>query len=247
MDKVIKFTATVFIVIFVVFISILAYNAFVENAYRQSLVSTYSYKCTISSDAVLTNVTLFIPVPVDNAGNSPMVERFSIREVNGLPPEWKTMLLGSNKGTMVKISTPVINPAQNGTMGKEYTIELTLRAPSPRLIDTRTPLVNDAMFRPVQDLRNADCRETTGGGTGKGTCYSYSSAVYADYSSSLDARVSIGSEVAGRNEWKIFEPAFNEYQTSISVLMTGDQHGWVIARGFMEVGVGSYDVPVIKK
>jgi hypothetical protein len=245
MDKVIKFTAAVFIVIILVFISILAYNAFVENAYRQSLVSTYSYKCTISSDAVLTNVTLFIPVPVDNAGNSPIVERFSVREVNGLPPEWKTTLVGSNKGTMVKISIPVINPAQNGATGKEFTIELTLRAPSPRLIDTRAPLVNDAMFHPVQDLRNADCRETTGGGTGKGTCYSYSGAVYADYSSSLDAHVSIGSDVVGRNEWKIFEPAFNEYRTSISVLMTGDHHGWVIARGFMEVGVGSYDAPVI--
>jgi hypothetical protein len=247
MDKVIKITITVFIVIFVVYISILTYNAFAENAYRQSLMSTYAYKCTISSDEMLTNVTLFIPVPADNAGNSPIVERFSVRDVNGLTAEWKTTLIGSNKGTVVEMKTPVINPAQNGTTGKNYTAELTIHAPSRHLVDTRTPLVNDVMFRPVQDLRTIECHDATGGGTGKGTCYSFSGAVYADYSSSLNAHVSISSEMVGRNEWKIFKPAFNEYRTSISVMMVGDHHGWIVSKGSVETGIGSYDVPILKK
>jgi hypothetical protein len=243
MDKVIKITVTVFIVIFVVFISVFAYNAFVENAYNRSLVSTYAYRCSISSDAMLTNVTLFIPIPVNNAGNSPIVERFSVREVNGLPPEWKTTLLGSNKGTMVEVKTPLINPVQNGTTGTNYTIELIINASSPRLIDTRTPLVNDAMFRPVQDLRTIKCPDATSGGTGKGNCYSFSTAMYADYTSSPTTRVMISSEVVGRNEWKIFEPAFNEYRTSISAFIIGDHHGWVASKGSVGTGVGSYDVP----
>jgi YbbR domain-containing protein len=63
MDKIIKNAAVLVIIIFVLFVSIASYNAFVEKAYRESLKSSYSYSCTISTDSVLTNVTLFIPVP----------------------------------------------------------------------------------------------------------------------------------------------------------------------------------------
>jgi len=245
MDKVIKIVSGLFVIIFLLFASIASYHVFVENAYRESLESTYSYSCAISTDSVLTNVTLFIPVPSGKTGNSPVIERFGVRGIEGIPPEWKTALTGSNKGTYVEITTPVIAPVLNGTNKNGYAVELSLHTTSPRLIDTRDPQGNDAVFHPMQDVRKVDCTTTTSSTTGKGACYTYLGSVYADYSASPDARVTISSEVAGRNSWKIFEAEENEYRASISVLMFGDQHGWIAAKGILKTGIGSYNDPVL--
>jgi hypothetical protein len=245
MDKVIKSAAGLFIIIFVLFVSIAAYHAFVEKAYRESITSTYSYTCTISTDSVLSNVTLFIPVPSRTTGNSLIIERFSVRGIEGIPLEWKTTLTGSNKGTYVEIKTPVIAPVQNGSTKNGYTVLLSLHTTSPRLVDTQNPQDNDAVFHPMKDMKMVDCPATANGTTGKGACYSYVSTVYADYSASPDARVTISSEVVGRNIWKIFEAEENEYRASISVLMFGDQHGWITAKGFLETRIGSYNAPFL--
>jgi hypothetical protein len=243
MDKVIKIVSGLFIIIFVLFASIASYHVFVENAYLESLKSTYSYTCTISTDSVLTNVTLFIPVPADKTGNSPVVEQFSIRGIEGIPPDWKTALTGSNKGTYVEITTPVIALVLNGTNKNGYAVELSLHTTAPRLIDTRDPQGNDAVFHPMQAVRKVDCTTTASSTTSKGACYTYLGTVYADYSASPDAQVTIRSEMVGRNNWKIFEAEENEYRASISVLMFGDQHGWITAKGILETGIGSYNAP----
>jgi len=128
MDKIIRITSGLLIVILVLFVSITAYTVFVETAYRGSLVSTYSYSCIISTDAVLRNVTLFIPIPADNRGNSPVVERYSVRDIQGLPSDWKTTLIGSNKGTVVQIQAPVIAPAGNATSSRVSGYELILES-----------------------------------------------------------------------------------------------------------------------
>ncbi len=73
MDKIIKITLGIFIVILVAFTATVAFNASVETAYRNSLASTYSYTLTLTTDSRLDNVTLFIPVPDDRTGNSPIV------------------------------------------------------------------------------------------------------------------------------------------------------------------------------
>ena len=63
MDKIIKITLGIFIVILVAFTATVAYNAYVKTAYQNSLASTYSYTLTITTDSRLDNVTFFIPVP----------------------------------------------------------------------------------------------------------------------------------------------------------------------------------------
>jgi len=245
MDKVIKSAAGLIIIIFVLFVSVATYHAFVEKAYRESLTSTYSYTCTITTDSVLSDVTLFIPVPSRTTGNSLIIERFSVRGIEGIPLEWKTTLTGSNKGTYVEIKTPVIAPVQNATTKNGYTAFLSLHATSPRLVDTQNPQDNDAVFHPMREMRMVECPGTANGTTGKGACYNYVSTVYADYSASPDARVTISSDIIGKNTWKIFEPAKNEYRSSISVLIFGEHHGWITAKGFLETGIGSYDAPFL--
>jgi hypothetical protein len=101
MDKIIKITLGLFIVILVAFTGIITYTTYTETAYKNSLAGTYTYTCTITTDAPLYNVTLFIPVPADLTGNSPMVSGFSSHMMNGVPAEWDTTLFDTGKSTLL--------------------------------------------------------------------------------------------------------------------------------------------------
>jgi hypothetical protein len=242
MDKIIKIASGLFIIIIVLFGSIASYNAFVEKAYHESLKSTYSYTVTISTSGELRNVTFFIPVPANPNGNSPFVEQFSIGNFTGIPVGWETTLLGSNKGTMVKIQIPVVV----GSDGAGFSVRTSSDARTSKVIDTKSPQDRDIVLSPVQDLKEVRCVEFEDYKPGA-TCYRYQSAVYADYESSPNVKVEISSRIDGKNEWKIFEPAYNQYTNSISVTMLGENHGWVTTKGEMQACIGSYNVPVLSQ
>jgi hypothetical protein len=247
MDKIIKITLGLFIVILVAFTATAAYNVYVEISYRNSLASTYSYALTLTTDSRLDNVTLFIPVPDDRAGNSPIVVQYSSHEIPQIPGDWKTELFGTGKATLVKIGTPSIIPPDGTSAAHPFTISVSTQVPSGTIIDTENPIYNSAIFRPVQDLRNTSC--TVIMGTVQGSpgpeCFTYDTAVYADYQTDPNATVIIRSALTGTNNWKIFGPESNEFQTNISVMMHGQQHGWAVAQGYLEEGMGVYDNPVL--
>jgi hypothetical protein len=240
MDKVIRITAGIFIFIFVVFAATGLYGLYVGNEYRRTLVSTYSYTLTISTSEKLQDVTFFIPVPANTGGNSPFVEQYSTATFTGIPAGWEASLLGSNKATMLKIRAPVIA----GSDGAGFSVRTSSDARTGQVIDTRSPQDRDIVLRPVQELKEVSCAEFRDAAPGA-TCYRYQCAVYADYESSPNAKVEISSTITGKNEWKIFEPAYNRYTNAISVTMLGNNHGWVTAKGELQAGIGSYDAPKI--
>ncbi len=98
------------------------------------------------------------------------------------------------------------------------------------------------MFRPVQGLETTGCRDSGTAGSGA-RCYTYQTALFADYRADPNATVTITSSLTGRNDWTIFEPKENEYRTGINVLMSGDQKGWSTVSGDLEEGVGANDAP----
>jgi len=157
MDKIIKIALGLLTVILIAFISLIAYQGFVESAYLNSLSSTYSYTCTITTDSTLTNVTLFIPVPADPLGNSPIVTRFSAHAIAGLPDDWTVTLYDTGKATMVKIITPAITPPGGTSPAKPFTLTLSSEMASNKLIDTREPINNSALFHPVKELQLVAC------------------------------------------------------------------------------------------
>ncbi len=233
MDKVIKVAAGLLLVILVVFIGQGWYSNYVEQKYRNTLESTYSYTCTISTNEDLTNVTFIIPVPTNGTGDSQITERYSDRQISGLPSDWTTTLLSSNKGTMIKITAPVLTRSST---------TLTLNVPVKGPINTKSPLATGVLYRPILDLKNTKCPATAGSGA---SCYQYTSSVYATYDSSPGAQVSIRTIISGKNEWNIFGPASNAYSNSISVSITGEHRRWIETRAEIETGIGSYDVPEI--
>jgi len=246
MDKIIKITLGLFIAVLVVFIASVGYTMFVDNAYRTSLNSTYSYSCSITTNSVLSNVTFFIPVPAQPSGNSPVVERISSKDITGLPADWTATLYGTGKATLLKITAPKISPPGGNGTATPYTIRFSVNVRSPKLIDTFTPVTDGAVFRPVQNVRDVTCPQDAGASTGSPRCIEYLTAIYASYSADPNASLSISSRITGRNEWKIFEPRYNEYRNTIDVLMFGDNHGWTTTRGWLESGIGFYDAPAIK-
>ena len=245
MDRIIKISLGLFIVIFVVFASVVSYQVVVEKAYLTSLSSTYSYTCTITTDSTLSNVTLFLPVPADPSGNSPIVAQFSAHAIAGLPDDWTVTLYDTGKATMVKITTPVITPPAETIPDKPYVIMLSSEMKSDKVIDTREPIKNSALFRPIKDLQQVSCPSDSSGEKGTPQCYRYLTSLYADYQAPKNTSVNITSTLGGKNSWKIFEPKSNEYNTSISLLMSGDHHGWSTMNGTLISSIGVYDAPII--
>ena len=236
MDKIIKVSLGLLLVILIVSVSVFSYQAYVEKVYRESLSGTYSYTCTITTDSPLSNVTLFIPVPADLSGNSPVVAGFSTRDIAGIPDDWEVTLYDTGKATMVKITTPAISSGAGPA-----TIWMAADLASDTVIDTLDPFTNSALFRPAGEIRQIPCAPDRI--QGSPLCYHYVTSLYADYDAAPGARVTISSTVAGRNTWYIFEPGSNEYETAVSLQMSGAQHGWSTMSGTLADHIGMYDTP----
>jgi hypothetical protein len=238
MDRIIKITLSVFIVVLVTFVALVGYSAYVEHAYRTSLASSYTYTCTIATDSPLVNATLFIPIPGDRTGNSPIIAQFSAHAIGGMPGTWNTTLYGTGKSTLVKITIPSLIPPPGTTHEHPYAITLFTNTSSQTLIDTRNPVENGTVFYPVMNLTRTNCRENQTDPYQR-QCYSYQTSVYADYQSDPNATVSITSALSGSNQWNIFGPQANDYSTDMVVLLPGNYNGWTTADAYLEQGIGA--------
>jgi len=240
MDRIIKITVSIFLIVLVGFIAMISYNGFIEKAYRDSLSGSYSYTCTFTTDSPLTNVTLFIPVPSDRAGNSPMVSRFSAHTMPGVPNDWNTALFDTGKATLLKVAAASITPPQGSGPAQPLTVTLTSDTADKSAIDTMDPIANSVIYRPVQDLAKTSCPGSAPGGS---ACFTYQTAVYADYRTLPNATVTFTSTLRGKNTWQIFGPGSNEYQTEIHLILNGEHHGWATAEGTLITGSGEYPFP----
>ncbi len=244
MDKIIKVSLGLLLVILITAISVFSYQAYVEKAYRESLSGTWSYTCTITTDSPLANVTLFIPVPADRSGNSPVVAGFSTRDIAGIPDDWEVTLYDTGKATMVKIAVPAIAVPNGTSAASPLTIRMSAELKADTAIDTSDPINSSAMFRPVGELVQVPCPAGPAV-QGSPSCYRYTTSLYADYETAPNASVTISATLTGRNTWRIFKTGSNEYETGVSLQMTGEQHGWSAMSGTLAEHVGMYDTPRI--
>jgi hypothetical protein len=242
MDRIIYVTLCVLMVIATPFAGILAYTAYTEFAYRNTLSGNYTYLCTIDTDAPLYNVTLFIPVPVDRNGNSPIAAEFSSRAMKGIPSGWDTSLFDTGKSTLLKITVPEIIPPEGTTASHPYTVTFSSESASRTPIDTKNPVEMSAMFRPVQGLTPGKCPPEISTAAGA-QCAFYTTSLYADYSAPADTITTIHASITGRNTWTVFELRSNEYHADVITVMKGSHKGWVAMEGRLSSGTGTYDNP----
>jgi hypothetical protein len=241
MDTILKTSLGIFVVVLVLFSGVTMYTGYTEAAYQNTLAGTYSYTCWITTDGPLYNVTLFIPVPADVTGNSPMVSEFSSRTMKGIPPAWNTTLFDTGKSTLIRIMTPALLPPEGTTASGPYTVMLSSETTSRTPIDTRNPVEKSAIFRPVQALNETTCPAGRAGDSVR--CFTYTTAVYADYRAAGDTTVSIAAAITGRNTWTVFGPHSNEYHSDVSITMKGEQQGWRVLEGELTSGTGTFEVP----
>jgi hypothetical protein len=244
MDKIIKISLCLFIVILIAFTSVVTYQVATETAYLNSLSSTYSYKFTITTDSKLSNVTFFIPVPADPWGYSPIVAGYSSGNIAGIPDDWTVTLYDTGKATMVKVVTLAISPPAGTSASNPFNLTLFSDMKSGAIINTREPVNNSAMFYPVRNLKPVTCSAEVPAGKGAPQCYQYITSLYADYEAAPDASVIVTSTIIGKNSWKIFESGSNEYATAANLQMTGSRHGWETMTGTLTTGIGRYDTPL---
>jgi hypothetical protein len=245
MDKIIKVTVGAFVIILVGFISIILLNAYIDNEYTSSLSGTYAYETTITTDSLLSNVTLFIPVPEDRDGNSPIIANLSAGTVAGIPAGWTSTLFGTGKSTLVKITVPVITPPEGTTPEKPFSVTFSVNTSQKDHIETMDPIGKGISFRPVYYPREETCPPVSPASTGKELCNSFETTIYADYLSSPNSSVKISSDLTGKNSWMVFGPHSNEYRAGITVTLSGENHGWTTAKGYLTTGIGMYDEPQI--
>ena len=244
MDKIIRFTLGLLLVILIAFIFVFSYQLYVEHAYQSSLTGTYTYTCTITTDSPISNVTLFIPVPADTGGNSPVVAAFSAGTVAGMPSGWNVTLYDTGKATLVKITVPAITLPDGTGQARPLEFKMSANLSPVSVIDTRDPVNHSAMFRPVGELSPVPC--APGSTQGSPVCHTYVTSLYADYEASPDASVTISETLSGRNSWYIFGPGSNGYDTSVSLQLGGAHAGWATMTGTLTDHIGMYDVPQIR-
>lgn len=240
MDRIIKITLGLFCAILILTIAFAGYTTGVSGAYEATRTATSSYTLSISTDHSLTDVTFFIPVPADSRGNSPVVSAFSANKMPGVPASWQTTLFDTGKATLLKIHIPeLILPAGTGP-DNPYTVTIAAELPAETTIDTVSPLKNSPVFRTIQDLRDVPC---SGSGAENPECFTFTTSLYADYVADPNTAVTITSAITGTNRWTVFEPKSNEYNSVISVLMHGENHGWETVKGTLMSRIGSYEYP----
>jgi hypothetical protein len=242
MDRIIKITLGLIVIILVAFVGFTSYTGYTENAFRASLTGTYTYTFSLTTDSMLGNLTLFVPVPADPRGNSPVIAKISAHEISGVPASWKTELYDTGKATLMKVTTASLVPPEGTSKKNPYTVTISTNIVTKEYIDTQNPVENSPMFRPVTDVMPTDCRSNATIAAG-GTCYFYQTALFARYDADPNAKVTIKSTLTGKNQWTIFESQENEYRTDISLLMFGEQTGWTSFAGYLEKGIGAYTMP----
>lgn len=239
MDRIIKITLGIFLVLLVIFVSITSYGLLVNYLYKSSLTSTYTYSCTIQTDSPITNVTLFLPLPVSPSGASPVVEQAGKVDITGLPDNWKAVIYGADQATFLKITGPVI-----GSSGVPASITLNLNVKTQDIINTRSPMEDGVIFRPVESARKTVC-PLVSNVSYVPECSQYTTTVFASYESTESGTVTIHAYLDGVNAWKIFEPDYNEYRNSVDATFSGNTIGWTKASASLESGMGSYAVPSV--
>ncbi len=146
MDKIIKITLGAFIIILIGFTSVWFMNVYIGNAYLATLSGTFTYTTIVTTDSPLTNITLFIPVPEDRAGNSPIVSAFSAGTIAGIPDGWTSTLFYTGKTTLVKITASRLVPPAGTTTESPFSITLTVNTSSRNHLETRDPVENGIIF-----------------------------------------------------------------------------------------------------
>ncbi len=228
MRKIKKF-GLVTIAVIVVLVGLWMYHA--HGLYKKSYRSEYYYVITVESNSILHDVTIFVPIPLFEEESK--IGDQIIAGKTSKPDDWDCSIVETEHGKMLEISVAKITPVLVSE-GISANVEV------DRDITTKNPVGNEPLLSPEYNLTRSICELPYPEGRVPPVCYEYESRIYADYTASPDATVSIYIELGGENSWWIYGWSSNHYHDRISITFTGEQHGWYIVSGKLVEGEGRY-------
>jgi hypothetical protein len=232
-----------------------------HDLYEKTYSSKYNYEITLETDSVLNNVTLYLPLPVcrgesdigDQISDVTVWETFGIK-----PSDWEVGVTETEYGKMLKISADKISPEfhslpvpvlpiplpsgeepeepgvrnVSGSYSNETPVlipkVISISVQTDHDIQTKNPVENEPLLFPKLNITQS-IHELPG--PVPPDCYTYESRIYAEYTTTPEARVSISVQFTGRNEWWVYMWSGTMYGDNVNAVLSGEQLGWSVAQG----------------
>jgi hypothetical protein len=226
---------------------------------QESEYHEFQYRVTISTQSVLENVTLLLPVPFVH--NTSLLGDALVRgEGYGIPPLWRLSLERVNDTPMLKIAAEKIAPEYHGypiplepgsspvqtppPVATAYSPETPVLIPLefgiservPQSIDTQNPLNREPLFTNPELVRSVPCQ----GQPFSGRCYQYTAPIYVEYVSGGMGTITIFICGGGINQWWMGGWSGNSYGDTLDVTLENNRQGWIQVEGFLSTGNGRY-------
>jgi hypothetical protein len=202
-----------------------------EKVYSSTRVSELQYTVTLTTSSSLSDLTLFIPLPTDGRGMSPIIQELGAGNRNTIFEEFQVSIYGANNESYLKVSTDQV-PSLPG-IETTYTFDIRANAPA---LHTRLPLQYDFTLLPKEDLNAVPCGMDPQ--PDSGLCFQYRSLIFASYRTSSDTKVEIRVDLIAFNRWKIGQEYHNGYSDHLGILLQGPTEGWHTAEGRMVTSIG---------
>ena len=193
--------------------------------------STYGYSVSMDTNAMLSNVTMDVPLPVSETGQSGIVEAVRAGEVDA-PTGWEVDVAGTVHGTMLRVTADEVPAARRPDGNRYSTYLIGVSAPAADRIDTAAPYGREPTIateagrtvRPCPNVADPDVEKT---------CYAFERRAYVAYDTPPNTAVSVYVVHNGVNTY--VGPKREMYYERMEFTLRGPQDGWVVAEGFASI------------
>lgn len=203
-----------------------------QMLYEMTIMTSYPYTVSISTDQILNNVTLYVPIPILN-NTSSVGQDIIDHNFNGDGPSWKYAIVETEHGPMLSMKTekmtrpPILNTTYLSTI-----------VFSNLTVDTMNPVNNSMVLMPKYNLTYVGSGDKIYEKHTK--IYNYDSQIYVHYETLPDAEVRVSVSMDALNEWWIGGWQSNSYREYMEIQLLGPQDGWKTLKGELVTGEGTY-------
>lgn len=189
----------------------------------------YSYHASVNPTAPVSNVTLYLPVPLRD-GTVEFADVLTGDE--GIrPEEWSYSIASTDRGPMLEITVEALEPTD-----RPYSIEWGVLA--DREIDTRAALETEPTLSGKSNVQERECDfPHPDEWDDRLRCYAYESVFYGAYEPT-GTSVAVAATFVGENSWFQGGWTGNEYTDFAHGFVDGT--GWASGQGGLRQGVGRY-------
>lgn len=190
--------------------------------------SAYGYSVSLSTNATLENVTLYVPLPDTPNGRSPVVAAVGNGTADA-PDSWTYDVVATDRGRLLRIRASEIVAERRPDGRRDGSYLFGVQAPAAAVVDTDDPFGREPTMGLTDGRSEIPCPNLVEP-VPEQHCYQFDPAVYAAYDAPADADVDVYVITNGVNTYRDRSHAM--YYERVTVFLDGPQKGWVTAEGF---------------